>query len=237
MTAQIRESVPPAIPVGSDTLISIPDLKLLVHRLSGYQIQIGDDDPLLTTVYINRAVLGAALHRAETLQNAVKRQIASLPGAADLEMKRAAGEAVAGLTAEVGKIANRIAGNVAAAERNKAFYGAVVASVVGAVACVAIGFGAGVGWNKLVIANIKKNAQDRIERAENDTAWMQTPSGKAAKNLADMNVGNLNMAVMLNDCSVGGWKKERKGVLGQGATYCFPYSDKENVTTGWKIKD
>lgn len=237
MTAQTRESVPPAISAGSDTLISVPDLKLLVHRLSGYKIQIGDDDPLLTTVYINRAVLGAALHRAETVQNAVKQQIASLPGAADLEMKRAAGEAVAGLTAEVGKIANRIAGNVAAAERNKAFYGAVVASSVGAVVCVAIGFGAGVGWNKLEIANIKRNAQDRIELAEKNTTWMQTPPGRAAMNLADMSVGNLNMAMMLNECSVGGWKKVKKGAFGHGATYCFPYPDEKNLTTGWKIKD
>lgn len=51
-----------------------------------------------------------------------KAAILSLPAAADKEMKRAGAETIAGLAAEVAKIAHRISDDSAIAERHKAFY-------------------------------------------------------------------------------------------------------------------
>ena len=46
-------------------LISVDALKKLVYEKSGYQMQLSsDDDPLLTTVYINQVVLGQAIEYA-----------------------------------------------------------------------------------------------------------------------------------------------------------------------------
>lgn len=46
-------------------LISIDALKKLVYEKSGYQMQLAsDDDPLLTTIYINQTVLGQAIEYA-----------------------------------------------------------------------------------------------------------------------------------------------------------------------------
>lgn len=95
--------------------ISVDDLKALVHKESGYKIQINDDDPLLTTIYINKAILGAALGEAGELQQKTMDLLGRLPGTADKEMQRAGEKAITALAGQVGLIANKIAGDAAAA--------------------------------------------------------------------------------------------------------------------------
>lgn len=99
----------------NNNFISVDELKLLVHKESGYRIQIGDNDPILTTIYINKAVLGAALGEAGELQKKTLDLIERLPGVADKEMERAGEKAITALADQVGYIANKIAGDTAAA--------------------------------------------------------------------------------------------------------------------------
>jgi hypothetical protein len=221
-----------ATPTQPAPVISVDLLKALVFERSGHKIRIGDNDPLLATVYLNEAVLGEALKKAEQLQGGVTKQLQSLPGAADHEMKRAASEALAGLASEVVKIANQRAGDAAATERNTAFFRAILTSVGGAIACIFIGFFAGLGWNKLAVTAAEAKANERIEQAEKDIAWLKTDQGKAAKNLAGMDA-----AVMLNECRAPGWEKKREGTLGLGKTYCYPWAVGGKQQSGWKIKN
>ncbi|MDD2742233.1 MAG: hypothetical protein PHV02_08160 [Rhodocyclaceae bacterium] len=190
--------------------ISIDELKLLVHKASGYKIQISDNDPILTTVYINREVLGAALGEAAELQQKAIDAIERLPGAAEKEMKRASDAAIASLSTQVGKIAKEIAGDSAAAERHNAFTKAASISV-GAV--ILIGAFFGVSGYYLGEYSAKKKideAQAKVTAAEEDVenirktaGWAGTKEGKLAKAFFENGWGE-----KVATCNSPSWKIE-----------------------------
>jgi len=57
----------------------------------------------------------------DNIESALYKAISALPGAANNEMNRAGGEAITALSEKVGKIAQQIAGNAAAAAQNESF--------------------------------------------------------------------------------------------------------------------
>ena len=146
--------------------ISVDELKLLVHKESGYKIQISDDDPLLTTIYINKAVLGAALGEAAELQKKTMELIDRLPGAADKEMERAGEKAINTLAGRVGTNADKIAGD--AAEATAADAKSTAAKWQGGI--MIVGFAVGCIGTYLAVTGANamnmSAARDRVAAAE-----------------------------------------------------------------------
>ena len=139
-------------------LISVDDLKLLIYKESGYRMQIRDDDPLLSVIYTNLAVLGRALETAATINNAATAAIRMLPGLADKEVDRARRDAVSkmadsidGLARKAGEIALEMAGTAAETARLEAgWFAALSMSLFGA---LMVAVGAYVGDNRATWGN------------------------------------------------------------------------------------
>ncbi len=139
----------------SDTkaLISVEDIKLLVYKESGYRMQIRDNDPLLSVIYTNLAVLGKALEAASTISEAANSAIRLIPGVADKEVERARHDAVTkmsesidGLARKAGEIALEVAGTAAETTRLEAgWFAAISMSLFGA---LMVAVGAYVGDNR-----------------------------------------------------------------------------------------
>ena len=137
-------------------------------------------------------------------------QIASLPGAADKELKRASDEAIASLSTQVSKIAQEIAGDSAAAERHNAFTKAASISVG---AFILIGAFFGVSGYYLGEYSAKKKideAQAKVTAAEEDVenirktaGWAGTKEGKLAKAFFDNGWGE-----KVATCNSPSWKIE-----------------------------
>ncbi len=172
-------------------MISIAELKQLIYRESGYKIQVQDNDPIFAAFYVNIATLGEALKHAESIQAATNMAISSLPDVADRVMQKAGEKALSTLSAEVGCIAQRIAGNTVAAEKAKAISTATKLVTIGLIIC---GFVFGlVGYllcrsiDKLEInfaqeqvKEAKKQVNQTIEEAIKNAAWVETTNGKSA---------------------------------------------------------
>ncbi len=229
--------------------ISVDELKLLVHKESGYKIQISDDDPLLTTIYINKAVLGAALGEAAELQKKTMELIDRLPGAADKEMERAGEKAINTLAGRVGTIADKIAGD--AAEATAADAKSTAAKWQGGIMIVGFAVGcigtylAVTGANAMNMsaardrvaaaemraetaeADAKKRADDAIAAITEKSgaalaarnAWAATTAGQVAHKLAE--AGDL---AKIAGCLGDGWEKRKDEA--SGAFWCYiPQSD------------
>ena len=233
----------------NNNFISVDELKLLVHKESGYRIQIGDNDPILTTIYINKAVLGAALGEAGELQKKTLDLIERLPGVADKEMERAGEKAITALADQVGYIANKIAGDTAAATAADArstaakWQGGML--VVGMLIGVTGTYLAVTGANAMNMsaardrvaaaemraetaeADAKKRADDAIAAITEKSgaalaarnAWAATTAGQVAHKLAE--AGDL---AKIAGCLGDGWEKRKDEA--SGAFWCYiPQSD------------
>ena len=237
--------------------ISVDDLKSLVHKESGYKIQISDNDPLLTTIYVNKAVLGAALGEAGELQKKAIAVIERLPGAADKELKRAGDAAISSLSTEVGKIAQRIAGDAAAATAAKAKTeaarwqaGALLAGL--AVGTIATYLGVS-GANAINMSTAREKvaaAELRAETAEADAkkradeaiSEITEKSGAAVAAVAARNAWASSAAgqvahklaaagdlAKIAGCTGDGWEKRKDAK--SGATWCY-IPQKDGIFSG-----
>lgn len=229
-------------------MISVGELKELIYRETGYKLQVHDNDPILSTFYINLATLGEALKHAEDIQTAARGVIDSLPGAADREMQRAGNAAVRSLSAEVGRIAQELAGNAAAIEKAKAVSLATKWVTAGVIACSVVFFGLGFGVRMLADEINLKAARDKVAdayaradaaqaKAEADIAalrqsigWLGSKEGQLAKSFFDSGAGAIAAT-----CNSPDWDV----VEGADGRYCVPKrrdligGDKEKH--GWKI--
>lgn len=192
-------------------------------------------------------------------QEKLARQLAELPGAADLEMKRASNAAISALSVEVGRIAQNVAGDAAAAAKNTAFYRAVAGMAICAVIFGGTGYGihAGASAVHLSEANEKvreanaraeaaeevaeKKANARAEAAEEaaekkiaagkrQTGWAATEEGQIAKKFFDSKWG-----IVAATCSAKTWEI----INNEDGRWCVPKpkpllgGDEEKY--GWKI--
>jgi F0F1-type ATP synthase membrane subunit b/b' len=233
-------------------MISISDLKQMIYRETGYRIQVQDNDPILATFYINLATLQEALKHAEHVQNIAKDVINTLPGAANKEMQRAADQVLLSLSAEIGHIAQRIAGDAARAEKANAILTATKWSLFGLLISAII-FG-GLGYvvrmwaddarlrsaNLMVseaqeksdqkIASIKQQTREEIELMRKAIGWLGTEKGMLAKRFFD-NGGGIHAAT----CNSPVWQiyKTKDG------NYCVPDRRKlfggDTNLYGWKL--
>lgn len=231
-------------------MISIADLKQLIYRETGYKIQVQDNDPILATFYVNLATLGEALKNAEQIQDATRTIIKSLPGVADQEIKRAGDAALRALSTEVGRIAQRLAGDAAAAEKAYAISFAAKWTAAGVIACAIVFGGVGYGIRmladeihlnaareKVVVADertaaAERQAREDIEAVKKSIGWMGTEQGQLAKRFFATGGGDIAAR-----CDSPVWEI----VNGIDGKYCIPKrrdllslgEDKNKY--GWKI--
>lgn len=235
-------------------MISIEQLKEMIYRESGYKIQVHDNDPILTTFYVNLATLGEALRNAGQIQQTTKNMIDSLPGAADKEMKRAGDAAISALSVEVGRVAQQIAGDAAAAENSAAVARAARWAAVCVLVCLVFFGGTGyllrMAADKVSIAqaaemvaaaNIRadatiaeseKNTSEAVLAARESAGWAGTEEGRLAKKFFDSGSGN---AVV--NCSSETWEIKTEKA---GQKWCVPksrplFSWNNEQQYGWKI--
>jgi len=222
-------------------LISVDDLKLLIHKESGYQIQIRDNDPLLSVIYTNLAVLGKALEAVDSINSHATRVMNSLPGAADKEMARAGNAVIAQLADYVGRTARVIAGDAVKAHQYKSLCLAVVALAIAAAIFGSTGYllrksldsldrqrateRTEVAEGRATAAELKAakaveaasaeaeaRATKEIEAARSAAKWAATPEGQLAKRFFD---GNGEVAAK---CGAATWEI----VVRDGVKYCVP---------------
>ena len=180
-------------------MITVSELKQLIYRETGYKIQVQDNDPILAAFYVNLATLGEALKHADQIQRSTKDVINSLPSAANLEMQRAGQEVMRSLSIEVSRIAQRLAGDSASAEKAHAISFATKWVAAGIVACAVI-FGS-VGYGIRMLADeinlnsarkmvaeadarsiaAEKQAIDDIEAVKRGIGWQGTEEGQLAR--------------------------------------------------------
>ncbi|MDY7545071.1 hypothetical protein RGU75_02335 [Glaciimonas sp. CA11.2] len=232
--------------------ISIDELKSIVYRESGFKLQISEDDPLLTTVYINLAVLGSSIEAAGELHREMVEQINRLPAAADQQLKRASHDALESMSIEVANLANRIAGDAASAERANAFSRAIVSVLGGLLVSSGLFFITGFYLSRSVDSQqlnkmksevnlVKGDAEERVRAAHIETeaeldgmrrsiGWTATPDGKIAKIFFESGAG-----MVAAKCVSPVWDI----VQTTGGKYCVPKrrdlfgGDEEKY--GWKI--
>lgn len=176
--------------------------------------------------------------------------IASLPGVAKSEIEIAGKAAITQLTAEVGRIAQRLAGDAAAAEKAHAISFAAKWSAAGVIACAIVFGGAGYGIRmladetnlniareKIEVANertaaAEKQAREDVEAVKKSIGWMGTEQGQLAKRFFATGGGEIAAR-----CDSPVWEI----VNGIDGKYCIPKrrdllglgGDKNKY--GWKI--
>lgn len=233
-------------------MISVADLKQLIYRETGYKIQVQDNDPILAAFYVNLATLGEALKHAECIQESIKGVINSLPASADREMQRAGDAALRTLSSEVGRIAQRLAGDAAAAEKGKAIALAVKWTAAGVLACAVVFGGVGYGIRMLAdeanlsiarhnlqvakasseadIAAAEKKASDEINAIQKNSGWIGTEEGRLAKKFFDIGAGSIAAK-----CDSPSWEI----VDGKDGKFCVPKRRDlfggDGNKYGWKI--
>lgn len=229
-------------------MISVSDLKQLIFKETGYKIQVQDNDPIFAAFYVNLATLGEALKHAEEIQSATRTVIKGLPGAADLEMKRAGEVVMRSLSAEVSKIAQRLANDSASTEKALAISSAARWTGACVLACAVLFGGTGYGIrlvedeltlntakNLVVAADARaqlaeKQALEKIEAIKNDIGWLGTADGQLAKSFFKNGAGRIAAT-----CAAPEWEIR---TLSDGQ-YCIPnrrplLGGKEDEY-GWKI--
>ncbi|MDD4979528.1 MAG: hypothetical protein PHI29_12955 [Gallionella sp.] len=229
-------------------MISVAELKQMIYKESGYKIQVQDNDPILTTFYVNLATLGEALKHAEHIQRITKDVINSLPGAADLEMQRAGEVVMRSLSAEVGRIAHRLAGDSASAEKAHAISFATQWVVAGVITSALV-FG-GVGYSIRMLADehnlnsaqkmvdeadarvvaTEQRALNDIEEIKRGIGWQGTEEGQLAKAFFRNGAGRIAAT-----CAAPTWEIRSL----QDGQYCVPKRRPliggNDEDYGWKI--
>lgn len=232
--------------------ISIDELKSIVYKASGFKLQISEDDPLLTTVYINLAVLGTSIEAAGELHRKTVEQINRMPAAADLQLKRAGRDALESMSTEVANLANRIAGDAARVERANAVSRATALVLGGLIVSSSLFFITGFyisrsrdsqQLNKMESeVHFAKNDADaearaahleteaEIDRMRRSIGWAATPEGKIAKSFFENGAG-----MVAAKCVSPVWNI----VQTTAGKYCVPKRRDlfggEEEKYGWKI--
>ena len=174
--------------------------------------------------------------------------ISSLPGAADLEMQRASEVVMRSLSAEVGRIAQRLAGDSASAEKAHAISFATKWIVAGVVTC-AVAFGS-LGYGIRMLADeinlnsarnlvaeadaravaTEKQAQEDIEAIKRGIGWQGTAEGQLAKAFFRNGAGRIAAT-----CAAPTWEIRSL----QDGQYCVPKRRPliggNDEDYGWKI--
>lgn len=196
--------------------------------------------------------LTTRIENIKGVQNAVeaalKNVIASMPAAADREMQRAGGEVMRALSGEVGRIAQRLAGDAAAAEKAHAISFAATWAAVGVLACAVVFGSVGFGIKMLAdeanlsnatkqikaanerVEEVEKQARDAVDTVKKSIGWMGSPQGQLAKRFFDIGGGDIAAR-----CDAPAWEIMQRA----DGRYCVPrrrdlFSNDKNKY-GWKI--
>lgn len=174
----------------------------------------------------------------DNADRSIKKTLLSLPAAADREMSRAGKTAIGVLAQDVAAIANKIAGDVAATERNKSLGWAGLAVIFCAILFGGTGFLIKTYQDKIELEDLAKqvelansNAQSEIDAARKSAAWAGSDQGRLAMDFF-VNGSGLGVA----KCEGKTWdKKEFKD-----GTWCVPQSrpifgGEGADVYGWKI--
>ncbi|MHB1621039.1 MAG: hypothetical protein ACYCTY_13865 [Sulfuricella sp.] len=139
----------------------------------------------------------------------LKAQISALKDAAESEMAKARDAVIGDLSKKVGAIAQRVAGDAAAAERSKAIYFATAALAVCALVFGGTGYVICMAADEYKIRTIKKDADTaateaatliaaaekksnaEIETAFKNAGWAGTQEGRLAKKFFDSGAGEI----------------------------------------------
>ncbi|WP_426166316.1 hypothetical protein [Polaromonas sp. DSP2-3-2b2] len=186
----------------------------------------------------------------------------ALPGLANKEMKRAGDQAILALSGQVGTIAQKIAGDAAAVERNNSFVKATVFAIAGLLLCGLLFGGAGLLTAKsfasisvnaaerdlaeanLLLQNEKKRIDEKIVELEKKSAdeiarnsaaigWAATPNGRLAKAFFDTGGGAIAAT-----CNAKYLEKE---IDSEKRTWCYAkrhelFGGEDNkLTSAWRI--
>lgn len=186
------------------------------------------------------------------IQSNLLEKLAALPGAAEKELKRAGDQAISALSAEVGKIAQKIAGDAAAAAAANAKItatkwqgGMLFAGMLAGAICSYLAVTGAHALNMSTARERVAAAELRAETAESDAkkraddaiAAITEKSGAAVAAVAARNdwaaspagqaahkLAGAGDLAKIAGCSGGGWKKEKDAV--SGAVWCYiPQSD------------
>lgn len=230
--------------------MSVVDIKKIQAILLAQGIRVARDDPVFLLLALNEAVLNESLERVGQIEAATCNVIASLPGVAKSEIEIASKAAITRLTAEVGRIAQRLAGDAAAAEKAHAISFAATWTAVGVLVCAmvfgSVGFGIkmladetnlNTAREKIEVANertatAEKQAREDIEAVKKSIGWMGTEQGQLAKRFFATGGGEIAAK-----CDSPVWEI----VNGIDGKYCIPRrrdllglgGDKNKY--GWKI--
>jgi len=228
--------------------VSVVDIKKIQAILLAQGIRVARDDPVFLLLALNETVLNESLERVGQIEAAACDVIASLPGVAKSEIEIASRAAITRLTAEVGQIAQRLAGDAAAAEKSHAISFAAKWTAAGVLSCAIVFGSVGYGTRMLIdevninaareavaaanehIAATEKQAIDDVETAKKSIGWMGTQQGQLAKRFFDIGGGDIAAR-----CDSPVWEI----VNGADGKYCIPNrrdllgGDKNKY--GWKI--
>lgn len=123
----------------------------------------------------------------DSADRSINKTLLSLPAAADREMSRAGKTAIGVLAQDVAAIANKIAGDVAATERNKSLGWAGLAVIFCAILFGGAGFLFKSYKDKMDLDDMAKqvelansNAQSEIDAARKIAGWAGTAEGRLA---------------------------------------------------------
>lgn len=221
----------------------------LIHELIGDVGRL-DDNIKSLPVALNK-VLEPTKEELREIQSNLLEQLAALPGAADKELKRAGDAAISSLSTEVGKIAQKIAGDAAAATAADAKIEAarwqagmlLVGLAVGFI-CTYLGV-TGVNASNMSTARERVAAADRrADTAEADAkkraddaiaairknavaavaaASAQNAWGASTAGLVAQHLDAAGDLARIATCSGAGWVKQRAA---SGEVWCsIPQSD------------
>lgn len=168
----------------------------------------------------------------------IKQTLLSLPAAAEREMNRAGKTAIGVLAQDVAAIANKIAGDVAATERNKSLGWAGLAVIFCAILFGGAGFLIKSYKDKMDLDDMTKqvelansNAQSETDAARKIAGWAGTAEGRLAN---DFFVNGSGSAAA--KCDGKTWDKKQF----KDGTWCVPQSrpifgGEGADVYGWKI--
>lgn len=150
--------------------------------------------------------------KLDGLGGCIDKKMRDLPGVADREMKRAGAAAIEALSDQVGKIAQRVAGDAAATERHNSLLKATALVLVGVVVCGGI---FGFGGYYVGVSEMRDAVSVAREAAKASESKLASVSADTAKALAE-NTERLRAQYLaeLNKIeAASGWASTEEGKL------------------------
>lgn len=191
----------------------VPDL--LTQHIAAQNVKLIEANKTL-----NRFIeqVNAAIRSTDS---ALQLQRNQLPHEAKRIMDSAASETLKELSKQVGRIAQQIAGDTAAAENNKSFVLAF-GGAIGLVLCCGFAFGS------LGFMAGEKKGYEAAKDEKAAAAWANTPEGVAAYKLARATGGEAELLHLLL-CNQPGWE------ISKEKNHCYPRATKDAIY-GWRIR-